>query len=141
MTPPSQVSCFKDNLFEREAGKQADSYCLLFLAPWAETWHPLPSIQCLCVMTQVRYHKGQNSKHNSQILLLFCLRYHLQSAFCGLLVISGPSASAVHNLEAILDVGHEFKRRTKRVVNSTNTFGSGAACTAAVEAQVQNSAS
>lgn len=100
---------------------------------------PLPSIWCPCSIAQVRHTKGQNSKHNSQILLLFHLRYQLQSAFCGPLVVSGPPASAGHNLETILDLAYNFKWRNKLVANSTNTFGYWAACIAAVEVQVQNS--
>lgn len=42
----------------------------------------LPGVGCLRNIAQVRHIKGQNSKHNLQFLLLFHLKYQLQSAFC-----------------------------------------------------------
>lgn len=136
---------FEVDLLEREAdkllaGKLIPTLSLSWL-PGLRLGTPLPSVWCPQSTAQVRHIKGQNSMHNLQILLLFYLKHQLQSAFCAQPAASVPPASAVHNLETILDLGYNFKWRNKHVANSTKTFGYWAACTAAVEVQVQNSVS
>lgn len=127
VTPPSWVSCLRKICMR---GKLAHKLLPGKLIPTPFfSWllgltHGtlLPGIWCPCSIAQARHTRGQNSKNNSQILLLLNLRYQLQPAFCVQSAASGPPASAAHNLKNILGIGYNFKWRNKHVATYNFTL-------------------
>lgn len=84
---------------------------------------PITGIMCpWCTATN-----GQHSKRNSQLFLLFHLKYLLQFTFSNQPVVSGPHACTVYsweNVEIILDLGYNIKQRDTLYTCSVWLLGS-----------------